>query len=70
MDVDIKLIVHRAIPCSNGPLSRRSSVIYASRSHSRRRNRPMTYPVCILIGIILVASVYFIVRSIVRKKKS
>ncbi len=30
----------------------------------------MTYPVCILIGIILVASVYFIVRSIVRKKKS
>lgn len=30
----------------------------------------MTYPVCILIGIILVASFYFIVRSIVRKKKS
>ena len=29
----------------------------------------MTYPVCILIGFILVTAVYFIVRVIVRKKK-
>ena len=29
----------------------------------------MTYPVCILIGFILVTAIYFIVRVIVRKKK-
>jgi hypothetical protein len=29
----------------------------------------MTYPVCILIGFVLVTAVYFIVRVIVRKKK-
>lgn len=29
----------------------------------------MTYPVCILIGFVLVTAVYFIVRAIVRKKK-
>jgi hypothetical protein len=28
----------------------------------------MTYPVCILIGFVLVTAVYFIVRVIVRKK--
>lgn len=30
----------------------------------------MTYPVCILIGFIFVTAVFFIVRFIVRKKKS
>jgi len=29
----------------------------------------MTYPVCILIGFILVTAIYFIVHVIVRKKK-
>ena len=29
----------------------------------------MTYPVCILIGFVLVTAIYFIVRVIVRKKK-
>ena len=29
----------------------------------------MTYPVCILIGFVLVTAVYFIVRVIVRKRK-
>ena len=29
----------------------------------------MTYPICILIGFILVTAIYFIVRVIVRKKK-
>jgi hypothetical protein len=30
----------------------------------------MTYPICILIGFILVTTVYFIVRFIMRGKKS
>ena len=30
----------------------------------------MTYPICILIGFILVTAVYFIVRFIVRGKKT
>jgi hypothetical protein len=30
----------------------------------------MSYPVCILIGFILVTAIYFIVRFIARRKKS